>query len=71
MAKEDNKKIEDKKIKDSPEKTSEKIEPSEKAGIDTPDTAVKIENDDIKNLKEQLAAEKDRLLRLSAEFENY
>ena len=71
MAKEDKKKKEDKKIKDSPEKTSKKIESGENADIDTADKVEKIENDEISILKEQLAAEKDRLLRLSAEFENY
>lgn len=68
MAKEDKKRKEDKKTKDSPEKIPEKPEPSEKDSIEASD---KIENDDIKNLKDQLDAEKDRLLRLSAEFENY
>jgi len=71
LAKEDKKKKEDKKIKDSPEKTSKKIESGENADIDTADKVEKIENDEISILKEQLAAEKDRLLRLSAEFENY
>ena len=35
------------------------------------DKAEKSEIDEVGTLKEQLAAEKDRLLRLSAEFENY
>nr|NJM03777.1 nucleotide exchange factor GrpE [Desulfobacula sp.] len=76
MAKEDKKKKEDRKVKDSPEKSSEKIKPGEKDGIDTADSPTedrveKIEPDDINALKEQLAGEKDRVLRLSAEFENY
>ncbi len=68
LAKEDKKKKEDRKTKDSPEKSTEKIEPSENSSIDT---AGEVENNEINSLKEQLAAEKDRLLRLSAEFENY
>ncbi len=68
MAKEDKKKKEDRKTKDSPEKICEKAEPAEK---NITEAADKGENDDIKNLKDQLDAEKDRLLRLSAEFENY
>jgi len=68
LAKEDKKKKEDRKTKDAPEKSTEKIEPSENYSIDTAD---EIENNEINSLKEQLAAEKDRLLRLSAEFENY
>ena len=71
MAKEDKKKKDDKKIKDSPEKSSEKIKPGEKAEIDMAEKVEKIEIDETNTLKEQLAAEKDRLLRLSAEFENY
>ena len=76
LAKEDKKKKEDRKVKDSPEKSSEKIKPDEKSGIDlsdsdTADRVEKIEPDEINALKEQLAGEKDRLLRLSAEFENY
>ncbi|OGR20871.1 MAG: nucleotide exchange factor GrpE [Desulfobacula sp. RIFOXYA12_FULL_46_16] len=75
MAKEDKKK-EDRKVKDSIEKSSEKIKPSEKASIDlkdsdTADGVEKVEPNEINALKEQLAGEKDRLLRLSAEFENY
>ena len=68
LAKEDKKKKEDRKTKDSPEKSTEEIEPSENSCIDT---AGEVENNEINSLKEQLAAEKDRLLRLSAEFENY
>ena len=75
LAKEDKKK-EDRKVKDSIEKSSEKIKPSEKASIDlkdsdTADGVEKVEPNEINALKEQLAGEKDRLLRLSAEFENY
>lgn len=67
-AKEDKKNKDDRKIKDSPEKLSEKIEPGEKAEIKTADT---VEESELNSLKDQLTAEKDRLLRLSAEFENY
>jgi len=67
-AKEDKKNKDDRKIKDSPEKLSEKIEPGEKSEIETTDT---VEESELNSVKEQLAAEKDRLLRLSAEFENY
>ncbi len=69
MAKEDKKK--DRKIKDSPEKPSEKLKAGEKAEIDMADKVEKTEIDEAGALREQLAAEKDRLLRLSAEFENY
>ncbi|OGQ92690.1 MAG: nucleotide exchange factor GrpE [Desulfobacula sp. RIFOXYA12_FULL_46_16] len=71
MAKEDKKKKEDRKIKDSPKKSSEELKAGEKADIDMADKAEKSEIDEVGTLKEQLAAEKDRLLRLSAEFENY
>lgn len=69
LAKEDKKK--DRKIKDSPEKPSEKLKAGEKAEIDMADKVEKTEIDEAGALREQLAAEKDRLLRLSAEFENY
>lgn len=68
MAKEDKKKKEDRKNKNSPEKSAETIEPIETNGINTEG---KVENDELKNLRDQFDAEKDRLLRLSAEFENY
>jgi len=71
LAKEDKKKKEDRKIKDSPKKSSEELKAGEKADIDMADKAEKSEIDEVGTLKEQLAAEKDRLLRLSAEFENY
>ncbi len=71
MAKEDKKKKEDRKIKDSPKKSSEELKAGEKSEIDMADKAEKSEIDEVGTLKEQLAAEKDRLLRLSAEFENY
>ncbi|MCM2286933.1 MAG: nucleotide exchange factor GrpE [Desulfobacula sp.] len=71
MAKEDKKKKEDRKIKGSPQKSSEELKAGEKAEIDLADKAEKSEIDETDVLKEQLAAEKDRLLRLSAEFENY
>lgn len=71
LAKEDKKKKEDRKIKGSPQKSSEELKSGEKAEIDLADKAEKSEIDETGVLKEQLAAEKDRLLRLSAEFENY
>jgi molecular chaperone GrpE len=71
LAKEDKKKKEDRKIKDSPKKSSEELKAGEKSDIDMADKAEKSEIDEVGTLKEQLAAEKDRLLRLSAEFENY
>jgi molecular chaperone GrpE len=71
LAKEDKKKKEDRKIKDSPQKSSEEPKAGEKAEMDMADKVEKNEIDEVGTLKEQLAAEKDRLLRLSAEFENY
>lgn len=71
MAKEDKKKKEDRKIKDSPTKSSEEPKTGEKAEMEMADKVDKSEMDEAGTLKEQLAAEKDRFLRLSAEFENY
>jgi len=71
VAKEDKKKKEDRKIKDSPKKSSEELKACEKSEIDMADKAEESEIDEVGTLKEQLAAEKDRFLRLSAEFENY
>lgn len=71
MAKEDKKKKEDRKIKDSPKKSSDEPKAGEKAEMDMADKVDKSEMDEAGALKEQLSAEKDRLLRLSAEFENY
>ncbi len=68
MAKEDKKKKDDRKIKDSPEKLSEETASGENSCTDTADN---VEKNEVNALKEQLAAETDRLLRLSAEFENY
>jgi len=68
LVKEDKKKKDDRKIKDSPEKSSKETTPGENSCTDTAD---KPENNEGDILKEQLAAEKDRLLRLSAEFENF
>ncbi len=53
-------------LKDSPEKPAGKAGP--KNNSEKGDKAV---SKDMDNLKEELAAEKDRVLRLSAEFENY
>jgi molecular chaperone GrpE len=71
LAKEDKKKKEDRKIKDSPTKSSEEPKTGEKAEMEMADKVDKSEMDEAGTLKEQLAAEKDRFLRLSAEFENY
>jgi molecular chaperone GrpE len=71
LAKEDKKKKEDRKIKDSPKKSSDEPKAGEKAEMDMADKVDKSEMDEAGALKEQLSAEKDRLLRLSAEFENY
>jgi len=71
LAKEDKKKKEDRKIKDSPKKSSEELNAGDKAEMDMADKVEKNEIDEVGTLKEQLASEKDRLLRLSAEFENY
>jgi molecular chaperone GrpE len=71
LAKEDKKKKEDRKIKDSSKKSSEELKTGEKVEMDMADKVEKNEIDEVGTLKEQLAAEKDRSLRLSAEFENY
>lgn len=65
MAKEERKKNPTS-TKDSPEKKAKKVETK-----DNSKPAEKAEEENINVLKEQLAAEKDRVLRLSAEFENY
>ena len=66
MIKEDNKKKNDATTKDSPGKKAKKA----KTKVNS-DKKNKAKKEDIKELKEQLASERDRVLRLSAEFENY
>ena len=66
MAKENNKNPNETKAADSPEKKVKK--PKTKAESKKKD---KVKKEGIKELKEQLASEKDRVLRLSAEFENF
>lgn len=53
--------------KDSPEKKPKKVKAKENSDTQKGET----EKQGKKELEEQLASEKDRLLRLSAEFENY
>jgi len=53
-------------LKDSPEKPAENAGPKNNS-----EKGDKTVNKDMEKLKEELAAEKDRVLRLSAEFENY
>ena len=66
MAKENKKQINDITTKDSPEKKAKKAKT--KVNSDKRD---KTKKEGINEVKEQLALEKDRVLRLSAEFENY
>ncbi|MBU1340858.1 MAG: nucleotide exchange factor GrpE [Proteobacteria bacterium] len=66
MAKENKKRNNDTATEDSPEKKAEKAEPKDKST-----KGDKVKKDGIHELTEQLASEKDRVLRLSAEFENY
>ena len=60
-----NKKVEPP-IENSPEKKSKKIKDKKNSSIKDMEII-----DNTEELKDQLAAEKDRVLRLSAEFENY
>ena len=66
MIKEDNKKKNAATTKDSPGKKAKKA----KTKVNS-DKKNKAKKEDIKELKGQLASERDRVLRLSAEFENY
>ena len=61
MAKENKKKNDNNTTKDSPGKKSKKTKAKDSSS----------KKEGIKELKEQLVSEKDRVLRLSAEFENY
>lgn len=63
MGKENKKKNDGTTAKDSPDKKA-------KIKVDSNKTDT-VEKEDINAIKEQLTAEKDRILRLSAEFENY
>lgn len=72
-AKEEKKKKDDHKIKESSKDPQEKTPMTAEDGHESgPETLEKTEDPiNINVLKEQLDAEKDRVLRLSAEFENY
>ncbi len=65
MVLKEKKKTKEKKQDDSPQKDAPKVKDPVSSGKG------KKKKDEIQELKDQVAAEKDRALRLSAEFENY
>lgn len=69
MAKEEKKNLKKTETEDSPIKEAEKAKAKDDS--DKPAKKDTSEKEGINELKEQLLSEKDRVLRLSAEFENY
>jgi len=59
------------KLKDSQEKASKPLEAPDTSNTNNSETKSKAENEDTSTPEERLAFEKDRVLRLSAEFDNY
>ena len=73
MATEKTNDLNENKKTDSPPKKAEKTEDNNNTSVDTGATRQTDTNqtEELKDIKEQLTIEKDRVLRLSAEFENY